>query len=411
MNAKTRIAGVLVAGAALILTGCAGGGGAQPGKTEITYLSWETEEIMEPVIDAFEKANPDITVKASYAPPVNEYIQALQTRILSGTAPDVFIIAAENKTNLIEAGAVLDLADEEFVDVMPEFNRLAYGEGDAVYGLSVASWGAGMMYNVDLLAEVGYDTVPQDWEEFLELCHALKDAGITPYFEVVDGIPFLVHAFLGSYSESIDGEMDDLIFSGESSFEEQWTPSLEQYYRLFEEGLVSTDVVGVTGDQVRSEFINGRIAMMPSGPWFIDQMRENPDLNFAMTPMPAVGDTRPFVAGAAGVGYAINSKSDKIDAATEFLAYLASPEGMEVYQESSNAITITTNFEPTLDESLDPVLPAIRNGDLYLAQIAWQRAEDVLNVEAVAQMQLMVQGEVTPAEAAAALDRKLADFK
>jgi len=40
--------------------------------------------------------------------------------------------------------------------------------------------------------------------------------------------------------------------------------------------------------------------------------------------------------------------------------------------------------------------------------IAWQRAEDVLNVEAVAQIQRMIRGEIEPEQVAEALDTKLA---
>jgi raffinose/stachyose/melibiose transport system substrate-binding protein len=53
----------------------------------------------------------------------------------------------------------------------------------------------------------------------------------------------------------------------------------------------------------------------------------------------------------------------------------------------------------------------VREGHFYLPQIAWTRAEDVLNVEAAAQLQLMAQKKATPAEVGAALDRKLASAK
>jgi raffinose/stachyose/melibiose transport system substrate-binding protein len=51
----------------------------------------------------------------------------------------------------------------------------------------------------------------------------------------------------------------------------------------------------------------------------------------------------------------------------------------------------------------------IREGQLYLPMISWQRDEDVLNVEAVAQMQRMIQGQIEPEDVAAALDAKLSD--
>ncbi|TDC23624.1 extracellular solute-binding protein [Streptomyces sp. 8K308] len=404
-----RLTAALATATALTVSACGGGGGADDGTTTLTLLSWNNEETMTPVLEAFERAHPDVRVEASYSPPVAEYIQALQTRVLSGTAPDVFLIAAENKTNLIQGGHVLDLAGEDFLANVPEFNQRTYGADGAVYGLSLGSWGAGILYNEDLLAEVGAEAPPETWEGFLDLCAELKDAGITPYLEPVDAMPGVLSAFLGAHNASIGHTMDDEIFSGASTFEEQWTPSLEEYHRLYDEGLVTRDTVGLTGDQVDAEFANGRVAMMIAGPWAVPGLREAaPELNFRMVPVPGVDGGEPYLAGAANPGYAINPDSDHIEAAKTFLSYLASPEGIEVLQASEGSITVTSDFDPPLDEALDPIIEDVRAGNVYLPQIGWQRAEDVLNLEAVAQIQRMVQGEISPREVAQALDDKLA---
>ncbi len=92
------------AGAAMLLPLAACGGSADAGKTTISFLSWDNEQIMKPFIDEFEKENPDIKVDFGYAPPTNEYIQTLQTRLVGNQAPDVFVITSENKNDLIDNG-------------------------------------------------------------------------------------------------------------------------------------------------------------------------------------------------------------------------------------------------------------------------------------------------------------------
>ena len=42
-------------------------------------------------------------------------------------------------------------------------------------------------------------------------------------------------------------ETGDQIFSGESTFEDEWTDVLDEYNRLYTEGLVSSDVVALVG--------------------------------------------------------------------------------------------------------------------------------------------------------------------
>ena len=188
-------------------------------------------------------------------------------------------------------------------------------------------------------------------------------------------------------------------------------PELEEYNRVFEEGLMSPDVVGLDGDQVRDEFANERVAVINGGPWYIGALREaNPDLDFEFSLVPAVDGGTPFAAGAASPGYAINSKADedKQEAAKTFLRWLATPEAVELFQSLTNDVTVTSDFEPPVDPAFEPMVPSIREGQLYLPMIAWQRAEDVLNVEAVAQIQRMIRGEIEPEQVAEALDTKLA---
>lgn len=409
---KRSLAAVaLVAAIPLALSGCAPADADAEGTTTITLLSWTGEEQMTPVLEAFAEAHPEVKVEASYSPPVAEYIQTLQTQVLSGTAPDVFLIAAENKTNLIDGGHVVDLSGEPFVENVAPFNMDTYGRDGAQYGLSLSSWAAGYAYNKDLLAEVGATEIPETWDEFLELCEKLKDAGITPFLESVDQMPTTVSAMVGAKSSAMDPTLDDEIFSGESTFEDEWTDVLAEYNRLFTEDLVSSDVVALDGDMVRDEFAAGRVAIINAGPWIIAPVNEAaPDMDWSFDKIPGIDGAAPFVAGAAAPGYAINSASDEArqEAAKVLLAWLASPEGVEIAQAQTNDVTVTSDFDPPVDPIFEPLAASIRDGELYLPMIAWQRSEDVLNVEAVAQIQRMIQGQITPQEVAEALDAKLA---
>lgn len=188
MRTRRTLAAIAVVGAVIALGACGAGSPAgADGTTKLSFFSWDTQKTMAPIIAGFEKANPKIKVEFSTAPPVAQYISTLQTRILSGTAADVFSIAAENKTNLIDGGLVKDLTDKPFMSGIASFNKAAYSAKDRDYGMSTSSWGGGVLYNKDLLAKVGVTKPPATWEGFLALCAQLKDAKITPYLESVQG--------------------------------------------------------------------------------------------------------------------------------------------------------------------------------------------------------------------------------
>lgn len=406
------MAAAVMAVSTLMVTVVACGGSSSADSSDagtLTFFSWDSEQTMAPIIEEFEKQNPGITVEFSSAPPVAEYISTLQARILSGTAADVFAIAAENKTNLIDNGAVADLTDEPFMANLNQFNKETYGKDGRTYGASIASWGGGILYNKKLLAEAGVTDFPTSWDEFLTASHKLKDHGVQyPFLESVQAMPIVVAAFVGSENAAAGGTLDQKIFDGSSSFAATWTEPLTVWSELYSSGLAPTDVVGLTGDQVRDEFIAGRAAMIPAGPWEIAPVRKgNPDLDIEMASVPGMSGPEPYLAGAASPGLAINAKAENPEAAKKFLDFYTSAQGVAMYNKATDAITTTADFTPVIDESIKPIVDPVRQGAIYLPQIAWQRCQDALNLEATAQLQQVVQGKTTPGDAAAALDAKL----
>lgn len=388
------------------LAGCSGG--ESDGITTLSFFSWDNQAAMSPLIDAFETDHPDINVEFTTAPPVSEYVSTLQTRLLSGTAADVFILAAENKSSIIDGGYALDLSGEEFMTPISPLNRDTYSSAAGTFGMSVSSWGGGIVVNKDLLASVGASEVPADWDGFLDLCAKLKDKKIEPFYDNLQEIPMTLNALVGDHYEG-DASIDQEIFDGTTTFQKEWTPALEDFNELFERGLLDSNIVGLTGDQLVDEFTAGRVAMLATGPWNVKRIRDAaPDMNFSFYPFPSPNGER-ILPGAAQPGYAINAKSEHVEQAKAFLTFLSSEEGVRLYNESMSAITTTSNFEPVLDDSLAAIMPAIRAGNIYLAQISWPRQQDVLTAEAVARLQEMALGQKTPSDVAAALDTKLSD--
>ncbi|SEH02008.1 raffinose/stachyose/melibiose transport system substrate-binding protein [Nonomuraea solani] len=405
---RRRTSAILAAAAVALagLTGCGSGGGSG-GKTKLAFFSWDNEQTMKPLIDAFEKQNPAIEIEFSNAPPVAEYISTLQTRLVSGTGADVFLIAAENKTNLIEGKFVLDLTGKPYMANVSKFNSATYAKDGKAYGMSLSSWSGGILYNNDLLAKAGVTEFPTKWDDFLALCQKLKAAGVTPFYDTATAMPLTLAALVGHENAAKGGDVDAKIFAGTATFGELWNGPLTNWNKLITSGVMSKDVVGLKGDQIVDEFAGGRVAMIAGGPWDVPTLHQKaPDLKmtFAGVPTP---DGKPFWAGAASPGFAINAKTERLKEAEAFLTYLSSKDAVSLYNKQTKAMTTTSDYEPQIDEVLRPNFKALQEGRFYLPQIAWERNQDALNTEAVAQIQLMVQGQAQPAAVATALDNRL----
>jgi raffinose/stachyose/melibiose transport system substrate-binding protein len=151
----------------------------------LTFMSWDDETTMRPVLEAFQKKYPRLTVQTSYVPPVTQYINTLQERLLAGTAPDVFIYTDENRAALNAHHFVRNLSDQPWVSEMADANRAFMSADGGVWGLSPASWTAGPIYNVDLLHKAGYSDTPTTWGGLITLCGKLRDEKVQPLYDSV----------------------------------------------------------------------------------------------------------------------------------------------------------------------------------------------------------------------------------
>ena len=109
MKIPTRIPAAIAVAAltSVSLAACAGGQTSAGGTTTLTYYSWNNQATMQPIIDAFEDAHPDITIDMSSANggPA-EYAQTLLARASGNQLPDVFHLSLETRNELIDGGVV-----------------------------------------------------------------------------------------------------------------------------------------------------------------------------------------------------------------------------------------------------------------------------------------------------------------
>jgi len=398
--------GSLLAALGATATACGASSGSE-GKNSMSFFSWDNQTVMKPVDTLFTQQH-GIQIAFSTAPPVDQYISTLQTRLLAHTGADVFIYTAENK-QLADGGYVKDLSNESFIKVMNAANRDFMTRNGKVWGLSIDSWSGGIMYNKQLLGKVGATGLPDSWDGFLALCRELKKAGITPYYDdVKDGNLMALWGLLGAYFQANGGFPDDDIFAGKTTFAQTWTEPLVAYSKLYAEGLSPTTVVGITGDQVVTEFSTGRVAMFGAGTWNVPTVVQSaPNLEFQTEGVPGMASGTSYWAGAASPGYAINAAAKNPDAALKFLEFMAGQQAEVAYAKSSGAITTTTSYASPVSSALETMAAATRSSKIYLPVVAWPRHSDQLAEYLDTQIQLMIQGKVKATAVPGLLDAQL----
>ncbi|MGW1784997.1 ABC transporter substrate-binding protein [Streptomyces sp. NPDC002143] len=410
MRTRREFLAALAATTATVsLAGCGGGSGSgSSGKTTITYFSWNNEKVMTPIIQAFEKANPDVHIDFSAAQgQANDYAQTLTTRIAGNQVPDVFHMSIETRSQVMDGGYARDITDESFMKGIDPTASTLYTRDGKVYGMAPTAWAGGIVYNKKLLAKAGYDAVPTEWDAFLEMGKKLSASGVTAYMEDSSVVSGSWGPMLGGYYAKQGVKTgDDAIFDGTKTFAEVWTPLIKAWDRLVTEGVMPKNVVGVNADQIKQSFMTGQLAMFRSGPWDFADL-DTADLEYAVAPFPALSGGEPFVGGGPDSPYVISSKikGAKLAAAEKFLSFINSAEGLKLAQENINQISTSANYDSKVAPKLQDVYTKyIKTGKYYW--VNWPKGGTVMGQEIASQWQLLIQGKETPKSVAENLDKK-----
>jgi ABC-type glycerol-3-phosphate transport system substrate-binding protein len=254
-----------------------------------------------------------------------------------------------------------------------------------LYALSIDIVETGLFYNKDILREVGYETLPDDWVGMMEALRAIQDAGYIPmtadynlasdwgmdilfellYHDILPQMDLMAsreeaEGYLGHYLEA--SEAGFLYTKGFfTSRDPRWVELnrlLREWRTVWARELKNTDPIRL--------FLTERLAVYWSGSWFIRRMSTDPyiDFDWDVSYIPTVteevspygsGTPATVIGGAAVQLHITNSAvlNDNLDACVDFLMYLTAPENIE--RITREALVYIPNIKGVeMDERLEP---------------------------------------------------------
>ena len=201
----------LAAATTLFAAGCSAGslgsagGEGSAGATTITLLSGATDTEVasaKAVIEAFQAANPNITVKHDTRPGGSEGDNLVKTRLATGEMAEVFIY---NNGSLLQAikpeQNLAPLDDQPWAGQLDElFAASSKGSDGKLYGGPYGTaFGGGVLYNIPVYKKLGLE-VPKTWDEFMANNKKIKEAGGVDPVEQTYGETWTSQLFvLGDY--------------------------------------------------------------------------------------------------------------------------------------------------------------------------------------------------------------------
>lgn len=391
MKRKTWLVTLLTFTLVFVLAACGGNnsnntnnGGNQTGSNEnASNSSGEKVELhvaalnsaygeagWEQVIEAYEAANENVTVKLTIEKNLEEVIRP---QMQAGDYPDVVLLATGREQGLTETlikdkgvESLADIASQTVSgeDVTVEEKLLAgfldtlatnpYGDGETYLAPMFYS-PTGLFYNQALLEEHGWD-VPETWDEMFELGDKAKAEGISLFTYPVAG-----------YFDTTIGAM--LYASGGPEFFEKVMTYEEGIWET-EEATRVLETIGKLADYIHPNtvananpndftknqqlLLDNEVLFMPNGSWVVEEMKEAPraeGFEWGMTAVPAFEEGGDRYAFTFFEQIWIPAEAKNKEVAKDFLTFMYSDEATEAFL-ATGAVQPVDGIVDQLDDDM-----------------------------------------------------------
>ena len=312
-----------------------GASGSNEAKTTLQFYDWTDEkDYMQKIVDQFNAQSKDTVVKLDLiSDSNNEYSNKLLVMLTGGADLDLYAVNGLSKLSLYTSkNVLLDLSKQV---TSSGINLAAYGpsfqdtltlEKGKYFALPYRSSAYALFYNKDVFDKDGIPYPTQmTWDQYAQLAKKMtKQVGSDTQW--------------GGYVPDWEGNCFSTLQKGSNILDDnlnstkEWLECLNKLYNVDKSHMSYKEMKAEKVDWL-SEFESGKVAMMPNGDWTINEIKADISagkckINFDMAPLPLPdGITSPITPGGDNTFVGIYSKSQKADAAFEFIKYLCGEKG------------------------------------------------------------------------------------
>jgi len=295
--------------------------------TVLQFASWGSEseiKILTPILNDFEKENPDIKIQFMHIP--QNYFQKIHLLFASNTAPDVIFINNHYLPVYANAGLLEDLSEQN-----------KYLEFDKFYSksLETLSWDRKIYavprdisnlviyYNKDLFDKYNIPYPNNNWtlEDMVKisqkLTHLPEVFGVSFEEEPIFYLPYLM-AF---GAKDLTNFEDKKIQNGLRFYSD-----LRKKYHTAPRKEESASAT------MAQMFLQGHIGMHLSGRWLVPKYRQEANFDWDVAPFPILDDSSALPMDASG--WAVTKGSKHKSEALRLIKYLSSKESSEKFAQS-----------------------------------------------------------------------------
>ncbi|CAM3329294.1 ABC transporter substrate-binding protein [Occultella aeris] len=383
ISRRGLLTGGLGAAAGLGLAACgssdspSGGGSSSGSPVELTIALIPdppgASEFYRAQFDAFEAANPGITIKV-VENPSDQQLSAIELMFQQGNAPDIYRAQAAGFDRMYSRGWARSLEEfvtDDFLSRFPEgsLDPLSSGlhrEGE-LYSIPLVwgKWSAMdlFVYNRSLLSASGFDAAPTTWGEIEEVARAVTtDGGGRVFGMAPEQASGIVRLSRQGVPYSIPGDGINLITGEPDTSNSTMVEAVELMRRMNADGSLITGWESWDGSRSYTEFAAGSFAMYTAQSWHLAEIRKlNPEIDLGIVGAPVPdsgrGSYTPITQHFDPL-WSMSAETAHPEESWLVLDFLASEEFYRAYYEQFGTLTaMQTVWEADVQE--DPDLSAM----------------------------------------------------
>lgn len=423
---KRKLTAVL---AALLVAGCSSGtpspsssvDGSASGTKTITVMASQ-DWVKDPELQLAKNFESKTGIHVDYQiVPADQYTSLLTTKLNSGEAADIFM-SQSGKFDIVSSLQIekngVDLSDQEWVGRFDAAVKDQVSTNGKVYGITIwdQSDSYAYIYNKKIFADLGLKP-PTTFAEFEALCAALAKAGLTPIYEPMkDGWHHQLNFFdvSAAYDASDPNLVADLN-ANKTTFADHpvFAQMIEQMKKIYDAGYWGEDPQSDEYANLAKEMASGKFAMTTNMMGRIADIvaagKKYTAEDFGVFPVPYL-DNQIIAETPCGPSKFVYSGSKNIDAAKQYLAYLAEPENLQymIDQESSFNALPFSGLKTSYPAAMQDAITAFKPG----TSTVYQNAVIYLNPQWMdfgKDLTAYLTGDMTSEEVIANIDQRRAD--
>lgn len=350
----------------------------------------------------------------------DDYNNLIRSRLASGEMDDLVIYnsgALFKQLNPKEY--FVDISDDaEAIEKLDDTYVKCVSDDEGVYGVPfTSSQAGGILYNKKAYEELGLE-IPHTWDEFLENCEKIKEAGQTPIMCAFgDGWPGIVTQFGDYYNvHAATPDFADGLDAGTI----KWSTNeagIKSYQKVIDvapycnEDHMSTGYADATDRFASGEGVHWIILTQVLANIYSLYGEEVTD-NIGFFGIPGDNPEDHGITVWIPDSFYISKDSENVEAAKAFVEYYISDEALNIYSEqlSPNGPYCVKGYEIG-----DDAFPAVREDmqAYFDSGKTWPALEFTSSLEAadcIGVMQQLAMGEITAEEGAKAIDKSLESY-